>query len=490
MKISDHSKTPTNPFGDQSRLFHFYPSQSHKQVLHRITRGLEGNCGLILLTGEIGIGKTSVCRHLVQTCDDSYIFAESGNPFLKPAEQLYHFCKQFCVDTTGRNSIHDLTEALAHFFVEQAKLNKKTVIIIDESHLLSSEHFALLLVLYNMRYGTIPLVQIILVGQVEIMDKLREPGFEALNQRIGVRCELAPLTAKETVNYIAFKLEQAAFPTLAVFEKQALTRIWHITGGLPRLINHACSHALDKISFTGVESVSEKLIDDVSSDPMYQDLFTIRTKKNTQRYSIAAGLVATIIVGILATTQLTLFSEKPATHAELAGQRINPKLTQSATSKIVPVKTSQQPKAQPSAAPPALSAGSHKLIQDTGKITEKTQPMTAQSVSETSTDNATQKKINAANSAPAMTARAHRETAVPRIVSGRPEILDDGSHPAISALNVSAVAWSEKTKARMAVVNDRIFHEGDQVGALTLETINKNSLVFELDGIRYRKSIL
>ncbi|OBQ46591.1 AAA family ATPase [Halodesulfovibrio spirochaetisodalis] len=655
METPSQGQTPANPFGEQFRTFHFYPSESHKHIVHRITRGLEANCGLTLLTGEIGIGKTSVCRYLMQSFGASYIFAESGNPFLKPAEQLYHFCKQFGVDTTGRNSIHDLTDALHTFFMEQAELGKKPVIIMDESHLLATEHFSLLLVLYNMRQGSTPLVQIILIGQVEIMDRLREPGFEALNQRIGVRCELTPLTAEETRNYIQFKLEHAEFPNQNVFEQKTLKKIWQVTGGLPRLINHACSHALDHITFTGAQSVSEKLIDEVSSDPMYQDLFTIRTKKDTQKYRAAAAIVAIIFVGIFAATQLTMFSgttpeaedmtvattstqqtapqaaapqktasvqaakneqpipaqqvtpakqvavtTPPATVTKQAAvqntvpaPQANPvqQVAQAEVEKTVQLKAVQvtrpasvqgsqpapitvtpvqsepvltKPANTVAQTPPVKTVRPVKTVQPPVASVQQPQPVqqvqpaqqavtpaqpsvptnqqvlplqapasTEQTaVAQAGTPQAVEQPLQAAptksveqpqapatlanqqpeqntqqvaqqNAAPVVslpplgtkkeahvpayaTAPAPQEASAPKAESTL--ILDEDTHPAIRALEVSAVAWSEKPEARMVVVNDRIFHEGDKVGALTLEKINKSYLIFSLDGIRYRKN--
>jgi type II secretory pathway predicted ATPase ExeA len=666
METPTQRTVPANPFGEQFRTFHFYPSESHKQVVHRITRGLEGNCGLILLTGEIGIGKTSVCRHLMQSFGESYVFAESGNPFLKPAEQLYHFCKQFGVDTTGRNSIHDLTEALHVFFIEQAEAGTKPVIIMDESHLLATEHFSLLLVLYNMRQGSMPLVQIILIGQVEIMDRLREPGFEALNQRIGVRCELSPLNVQETMNYIRFKLEHAEFPNQNVFEQKTLKKIWQVTGGLPRLINHACSHALDQISFTGAQTVSEKLIDEVSSDPMYQDLFTIRTKKDTQKYRVAAGVVTVLFLGVLAASQLSLFSDTKntlaentdaivATHQETPPAVVQKQVQQQATkpqpaiaqvapvntpistppasnlsgasapaqsapiqqvaqveqqdnvqlksvrvtrpavkkttqkaqatpinvtpvqnkpvqvepAKTAPVQvaTAPQPQQQrqqaaaqpkPQVAQPVSTPVQSKPIQQTQQVapqispvqqpvqhvvasTEPTKPVAPavsqapeppvtqvpaqpvqQAVAAAPTTSlqsnqavaqqpqiaepayTSQNNLPIVNEAPVVSlpplsteeqtpapaySIAKREP-VSKPVIHEPEtvILDEDTHPAIKDLQVSAVAWSANPEARMAVVNDRIFHEGDKVGALTLEQINKSYLIFSLDGIRYRKN--
>lgn len=481
-----------NPFGEQFRTFHFYPSESHKKVVHRITRGLECNCGLLLLTGEIGIGKTSVCRHIVQSFGEKYIFAESGNPFFKPAEQLYNFCKQFKIDTTGRSSISDLTESLHDFFIEQAEAGITPVIIMDESHLLAEEHFSLLLVLYNMRLGATPLVQIILVGQVEIMDRLRQPGLEALNQRIGVRCELSPMNKQETKNYIQFKLNQSEFPDLTVFDNKALGRIWHVTGGLPRLINHICSHALDSIAFSGTSHVTSILIDKVAADPMYQGLFTIRTKKERPKYTLWAGMFLIAIVtgwGLSNTNSASLIEKtkrlyevSPIAKADLPSQKPATINTAKVKNNILTVLPQMPTPPRIEEVPPEqtltiaternnVSATFYAPVTSDGNLSSQ---VTDQEMivpgSSTNEDSDILKDDNENSTI---------ETENP---------LDEPTHPALEALQIDAVAWSDEASSRMVVIGSQILHEGDYVGQFVLKTIGREYLIFSLGNIEYKKN--
>lgn len=294
-----HTDTgPLNPFGEFSRDFHFYPSLSHRKVAHRIARGLEARCGLVLLTGEIGSGKTSVSRHLRQEYGQHLNFVVLDNPQLGPAEQAARILR----DVGAPEDAGDPVDALRAHLETAEREPGATVLIFDECHLMTPQHFEQIQVLSNLRAGAVPLVQILLVGQVEIKDMLRQPGFEALNQRIGVRCELEPLSLHDTREYIAFKLRQSDYPQPDVFEEQAVERLWALSGGLPRLINHACAQALDQVTFCGLSSISPALVDEVGADPMYRDLYTVRTKRPARPRRngamLALGLAALLGAGI------------------------------------------------------------------------------------------------------------------------------------------------------------------------------------------------
>ncbi|WP_027361975.1 AAA family ATPase [Halodesulfovibrio aestuarii] len=513
MQAHPQETAQINPFGEQFRTFQFYPSESHKKVVHRITRGLECNCGLILLTGEIGIGKTSVCRHIMQSSGDEYIFAESGNPFFKPAELLYNFCKQYGIDTTGRNSINDLTEGLHDFFMQQAEAEKKPVIVIDESHLLTDEHFSLLLALYNMRLGAIPLVQIILIGQVEIMDRLRQPGLEALNQRIGVRCELFPMDKQETENYVQFKLANADFPDLTVFEDSALARVWLVTGGLPRLINHISSHALDSITFSGVSKISPALIEKVASDPMYQGLFSIRTKKKQLKYKVIAACILTAILigGAIYTLGLPQLSRNDAEQAptienSLQKQSISPSDSQLKAINSAPAEHSPEPAninknrratapdVEPTHAPVPETITTPPIAKklliptknDAVSITVYDSPQ-EEPVLAMANEADTKIEDNTVDAQPLEHAQNARSEKHAIRDSNSPP--DKASHPALEALQIDALAWSEQASTRMVVIGDQVLHEGDQVGSFILKAIKRDHLIFSLNGIEYKKKV-
>ncbi len=229
MDAPSYADLGRNPFGDSSQQFDFFPTSMHHQVVMRIARGLGSRCGLILLTGEIGIGKTTLSRHIQQQFADTFTFAELGNPYLSPAEQLFHFCQMFEVPLPPGAGAKEQMDALTRHLPTLHASARSPVIIIDESHLLTRAHFGQILVLSNLRFETAPLVQILLVGQLELMDRLRESGLEALNQRIGVRCELKPLDLQESRDYIRFKLESGGAAKADLFESRAVERIMSTT---------------------------------------------------------------------------------------------------------------------------------------------------------------------------------------------------------------------------------------------------------------------
>lgn len=284
-------RRPPNPFGDFAPSLNFYPSTSHRKVVHRITRSLESSCGMVLVTGEIGIGKTSVGLYVREEFADRFAFVLLGNPFLSPAERVEAVLEQLDAPPEVPRTMDGL-EAWAS---EMFRAGRPPVLIVDECHLLQREGFTQLQVLSNLREGGSPLVQMLLVGQVEIAERLREPGMEAFNQRIGVRCEVEPMNLHDTRRYVEFKLEKAGHPSPEVFEPRAVERIWRISGGLPRLINHACSYALDQVTFCGLTRVTPRIVDDVVRDSMYRDLYAVRTKGGAPpwaRVAVGAGLVA------------------------------------------------------------------------------------------------------------------------------------------------------------------------------------------------------
>ncbi|WP_027179372.1 ExeA family protein [Maridesulfovibrio bastinii] len=290
-----------NSFGDSSTVFSFFPSESHKKAVHRIVVGLDSMCGLVMLTGEIGTGKTTLFRFIQRQKTDKFIYAEIGNPFLSPVEQVSHFCKSFGLESP-KSHRHGLA-LLTDFFEKMHKEGKRVVLIFDESHLLTKTHWGQILVFSNLRENDKPLVQILLVGQTELVERLREPGLEALNQRIGIRCRLLPLSLEDTSNYVRFKLEKSQEHEIE-FTSRALTEVWKLSGGVPRLINHACSHLLDQIVFSGDTRITPDMVQQLASDGMYSNLFNSKPKNEEEK---KVSLLPWILAAFLAACALFVF---------------------------------------------------------------------------------------------------------------------------------------------------------------------------------------
>lgn len=261
---------------------------------------------MLLLTGQIGIGKTSLSRFIQKSLADRYAFVELGNPYQTAQEQVSFCCSQFGISLDGISSIHDCVAKLEEHFEELLEQGTKPVIVFDESHLLTKRHLGLIHILSNLRAQNGPLVQILLVGQLEILELLSQEGIEALNQRIGVRCRLRPLSLEETDKYISFKLQQEGQDGLILFPPETIARIWDKTGGVPRLINHLCAHLLDGLTFKDTKKVTPEMVEEVSRESVYSGLFKLETfaidstPQNTSRGALTFFLFF-ITVGLIGT---------------------------------------------------------------------------------------------------------------------------------------------------------------------------------------------
>jgi general secretion pathway protein A len=220
--------------------FMFYSSE-HEEALSRIVYGLERNKGAILLTGEIGCGKTMLSRVLIQQLiDDKFDIGLVANPSLEPTEFLVESLYQLGISTTS-NAKTDLLKALNNKLLENAKNNKNTTLIIDEAQTIYKDTFEEIRMLLNFQMNDRYLINLILMGQPELRDTIRE--IKQLDQRIAIRYHLNPLGHKETINYILFRLEKAELKK-NIFSDEAFDEIYHYSNGIPRKINNICDLAL------------------------------------------------------------------------------------------------------------------------------------------------------------------------------------------------------------------------------------------------------
>lgn len=481
------AKSRLNPFGDSSKDFVFFPSLSHKKGVHRIVRGLESNCGLILLTGEIGIGKTSLARYIQSYLSDGFVFVELGNPYQTPLEQVFFCCEQFGLDTTGLSSIHDCVGKLETHFHTLLETGKRPVIVFDESHLLTKRHLSLIHILSNLRAQDGPLVQILLVGQLEILDLLATEGMEALNQRIGVRCELSPLVLDDTGKYIHFKLEKSGRPGMATFSREAIEHIWRESGGLPRLINHVCAHALDGLAFKDTNVVTPKMVDEVCHDSVYTGLFQTRTKKQPSRKKLVwAGGIAAVLVTVCVLVFFLVMKGPVATQIvakENAPIPVDTGVQPTKTKGEVIVGEKPQPVRKFEESVSADDSGQipGDMPQEKLSVTdEETTPSEVVIVIEEGgpeelSDNDFGSGLDSGQS----TIRAS--------VVGDPK--DGSTHPIIGELVIGAIAWNEDAAASIAVVNSKLLHIGELVDDVKVIDIGRDYVLFEYENELFQRTI-
>jgi len=462
----------TNPFGNSARPSALYLSLSHKRGLHRIVRGLESECGLILVTGEIGIGKTSLSRHVQSFLADRFSFVELGNPYQTPLEQLYSCCRKFGLDTAGLSSIHDCVGLLEARFHETRQAGKRPVLVFDEAHLLTARHLSLIHILSNLRADEGPLVQILLVGQLELFGLLETAGMEALNQRIGVRYSLVPLGLREVRRYIEFKLGKAGRAGRVVFPAKPVRLIGTRSRGVPRLINHICAYIYDGLAFQGTDTVTTAMVEEVCLDPAYAGMFKSRPGPAGKRFKwlswAALPAAAVLVTGLAALLWPSGAPVLPETvdPSDLIAKGCLPEVpTQGAESKEEELDGGGRLWVYESSQREVVSGPAGSAPADLEEpVVEVGDPPDAWPESEVLSGKATGTEVG--------------------------ENFSDGdAHALIGKMVIEAIAWNEGPAKSIAVIDSQLVHEGDIVGQARLLTISEDYIILELQGVKYKRNL-
>lgn len=219
---------------------HFlFLSEKHKEAIAHIRYGIEEKKGFVLITGEIGAGKTTLCRAILKRMDKSYKISLVLNPLFSPAGLLKAIIIDLGINTKARTR-QDMIDVLNRFLIEE----RDVVIVIDEAQNLSNIAFEQIRLLGNLETEKEKLLQIVLVGQPELNNILEVPHLKQLNQRIAVRFHLQPLNREETKEYIYHRLRIAGDNGRIEWREDALEEIYNYTGGVPRVINTICDYSL------------------------------------------------------------------------------------------------------------------------------------------------------------------------------------------------------------------------------------------------------
>ncbi len=246
--------------------FMFYSSE-HEEALMRIAYGIERNKGAILLTGEVGCGKTTLSRVLIQQLaaqEHKFDIGLVANPSLESTEFLVESLYQLGI-TSPSNTKTDLLRALNTRLLENVKKNLNTILIIDEAQAIYKNTFEEIRMLLNFQMNDRYLLNLVLVGQPELRDIIRE--IKQLDQRIAIRYHLNPLSNKDTVNYILFRLEKAG-GTKEIFSPEALQEVYNYSGGVPRKINNLCDLALLVGFGEKARTIDNKVVSKVIKDSL------------------------------------------------------------------------------------------------------------------------------------------------------------------------------------------------------------------------------
>jgi len=222
---------------------YLYMSQSHQEAMAHLVYALDSGDGFVEITGEVGTGKTTLCRSFIESLDKNTEIAYIFNPVFDPVELLRAVNTEFGISDDGHNS-RELINSLNAFLIEKKSQGKEVVLIIDEAQILTRNELEQIRLISNLETTRSKLLQIILIGQPELRTLLNSHDLRQLRQRITLSCDLQPLSFKDTENYIRHRLELASGGEAVTFSHGAVKGIYKYSQGTPRLINISCDRAL------------------------------------------------------------------------------------------------------------------------------------------------------------------------------------------------------------------------------------------------------
>ena len=218
-------------------------SKGHHEILATLLYGITSQKGLMAMVGDVGTGKTTLCRALLRELPDSVQSALVLNPHLSDADLIGTILDDLGVGRAGATK-GELMAALSQYLLAAGSEGKTVLVIVDEAQQMSVESLEQIRILSNLETATRKLLQILLVGQQELEEKLKLNELRQLDQRIGIRCYLKPLPRKETYRYVEHRLRIAGLPGALPFTRGALAKIYKHSRGIPRVINLVCDRAL------------------------------------------------------------------------------------------------------------------------------------------------------------------------------------------------------------------------------------------------------
>ena len=234
------SEKPFNATPDPKFL---YMTPGHREALAQLLYGVQEQKGFIVLTGQVGTGKTTLLHALRQRLNGQTALSFVFNSTLPFDGILEYMLEDFGIAKAEGSRAQRLI-TLNNFLIERRRLGQNTVLMLDEAQNLDPSTLEQIRLLSNFETPTDKLLQILLVGQPELKAKLQLPELRQLKQRIGLRCQIPPLIPEETRQYIRKRLRVAGARDLGVFTDPAVERITEYSGGIPRLINIVCDHCL------------------------------------------------------------------------------------------------------------------------------------------------------------------------------------------------------------------------------------------------------
>lgn len=296
----DHFGINENPFSMAPDPYYLYLSDGHREALAHLLYGVKTSSGFVMLTGEVGTGKTTVAQALLQQLPDNVDLAYIVNPRMNEIELLATICDELEIEyPAGTTSLKLLFDSIGQCLIERYHNGRQVVLMIDEAQNLSADVLEQIRLLTNIESTTHKLLQVILVGQPELNERLSQKNLRQLAQRITARYNLEPLSRAETAAYVEHRLKVANVPT-TLFSEAVLTEIFKRSKGTPRVINSLCDRCLLGAYSENKNVVERSTVKAAANEVVFTpSRFGANKMKTAQRATLLAGAGA---IAILAAT--------------------------------------------------------------------------------------------------------------------------------------------------------------------------------------------
>ncbi|HXY54430.1 MAG TPA: XrtA/PEP-CTERM system-associated ATPase [Nitrospirota bacterium] len=262
----------TKPFELVPNPDFLYMSRSHKRAMYYLYYGVKERAGFILLSGEVGSGKTTLISDLINRIDANINLSRVFNTKVNSHQLIAMINTDFGLDVKGKDKV-DMLNELNDYLIEQHARGNNSVLIIDEAQNLKPDLLEEIRMLSNLETDTAKLLQIILVGQPEIRDLLARPELRQLRQRISISCRINPLTRLETEEYILHRLEVAGNREAVIFSDGCMDVIFKYCKGIPRLVNIMCDYLLLTAFIEEKKTVDASMVRDIVEDLDFENLY-------------------------------------------------------------------------------------------------------------------------------------------------------------------------------------------------------------------------
>lgn len=263
---ADYFHLSRSPFEMSPDPYFFFPTGQHREALAGLVYGITARKGFLVLTGEVGTGKSLLVRCLLDQLDKrKVVYAYLFNSLLS-SEEFLHYLAEDLGAATGPCAKNELLLRLSRYLIENHRKGLTTVAIIDEAHHLGASLLEEVRLLTNLETPQGKLLQIALVGQPELDEKLESHQLRQLKQRITLRLHLGGFSVTETFHYVQARLSRAGENSGKIFTPGALMMVHHFSSGIPRLINTLCDNSMVAAYAMGRRQVTVDLVEEAAAD--------------------------------------------------------------------------------------------------------------------------------------------------------------------------------------------------------------------------------